>query len=199
MTNKISVAQFYDNFSVNYDETIKKPKSNVKYLNEAVKIFHQYNHYQGNILDIGCGTGLLSELLPGDFKYTGIDISAKMLDYAAKRGYKTIHKPIEKALPEIDSQSYDFVLSLSSLLFLEDAKTAIDHIYRIARQAILITFDEVTDEYLKSSVLQSYDHSKMAIENAIEDYFILGWFSSSQGIPIRTRMIYIEQKNLGNN
>ncbi len=61
-----------------------------------------------------------------------------MLEYATKRGYKTIHKPIETALPEINSKSYDFVFCLSSLHCVEDAKTAIEHIYRIARQAILI-------------------------------------------------------------
>ncbi len=74
-----------------------KGKSNAQHLNEAVKIFHRHNYYEGKILDIGCGTGFLSELLEGNFEYTGIDVSAKMLDYAAKRGYKTIQKPIEKA------------------------------------------------------------------------------------------------------
>ncbi|NEQ73906.1 MAG: class I SAM-dependent methyltransferase [Okeania sp. SIO2C9] len=194
MTNKISTEEFYDNFALKYDD-IAKARSNLKFHNEAVKIFHQYNHHQGTILDIGCGTGFISELLEGNFEYTGIDISAKMLDYAAKRGYKTIHKQIEKALPEIDSQSYDFVLSLSSLLFLEDAKTAMEHIYRIACQAILITLDEMTEEYIKSSIIQSYDHSKIVIENAIEDYFIVGWTSSNQGVDIRTRVAYIQQKN----
>ncbi|NEP82911.1 MAG: class I SAM-dependent methyltransferase [Okeania sp. SIO3B3] len=160
-----------------------------------LKIFQKYNHHQGSILDIACGTGLLSELLQGNFEYTGVDISGKMLDYAAKRGYKTIHKPIETALAEIDSQSYDFVFCLSSLHFVEDGKTAIEHIYRIARQAIIISLDEMTEEYIKNFVVPVYDHSKIAIEDAIEDYFIIGWTSSSQGVDIRTRMIYIEQKN----
>ncbi|MGD1805018.1 class I SAM-dependent methyltransferase [Dapis sp. BLCC M126] len=195
MVNKVSAEEFYDNHATKYDDIIKKPKSNVQDLNEAVKIFHQYNHYQGSILDIGCGTGLLSELLQGDFEYTGIDISANMLEYAAKRGYKTIHKPIEKALAEIDSHSYDFVFCLSSLYFVKDAQTAIEHIYRIARKTILISLTEATDEYTKNHVMWVYDHSKITIENAIEDYFIIGWTPPNTGIPIQTRMIYIEQKN----
>ena len=68
-----------------------------------------------------------------------------------------------------------------------------EHIYRIARQAILITIDEMKEEYIKNFVVPVYDRSKMVIKNAIEDYFIIGWVSSSQGIPIRTPMIYIEQ------
>ncbi|MGD1712377.1 class I SAM-dependent DNA methyltransferase [Dapis sp. BLCC M172] len=95
MSNKIYPEEFYDNYAVKYDDVAKK-KSNANLHNEVSKIFHQHNnnHNQGSILDIGCGTGLLSELLQGDFEYTGIDISANMLEYAAKRGYQTINKPI---------------------------------------------------------------------------------------------------------
>ncbi|NEO56778.1 MAG: class I SAM-dependent methyltransferase [Okeania sp. SIO3B5] len=195
MTNKISAEEFYDELSANYDDVLKDPKCNVQHLNEAAKIFHRYNYHQGSILDIGCGTGFLSELLQGNFEYTGIDISSNILDYAAKRGYKTIHKSIETALPEIDKNSYDFVFCLGSLLCVEDAKTAIEHIDRIARQAILISLDETTEEFIKNFAVPVYDHSKIVIENSIEDYFILGWTSPTTGIPIKTRMIFIEQKN----
>ena len=127
MLTKISPEEFYDEFADSYDDLTENPKFNAQHVKEAVKIFHRRNYQQGSILDIGCGTGKLSELLQGDFEYTGIDISAKMLDYAAQRDYKTIHKPIETALAEIDTQSFDFVFSLSSLLCVEDAATAIEH------------------------------------------------------------------------
>ncbi|NEO56777.1 MAG: class I SAM-dependent methyltransferase [Okeania sp. SIO3B5] len=194
MVNKISAEEFHDDYSAKYDD-LAKARSNLKFHNEAAKIFYQYNHHQGSILDIGCGTGFLSELLQGDFKYTGIDVSANMLDYAVQRGYKTIHKPIETALAEIDSQSYDFVFCLGLLYFVEDAQTAIEHIYRISRKAIIISINELTEEYIKNFIVPVYDHSKIALEDAIEDYFIIGWTSSSQGVDIRTRMIYIEQKS----
>ncbi|WP_287273217.1 MULTISPECIES: class I SAM-dependent methyltransferase [unclassified Okeania] len=137
----------------------------------------------------------MSQLLQGNFEYTGIDILAKMLEYATKRGYQTIHKPIETALPEIETNSYDFVFCLSSLHCVEDAQTTIEHLYRIARQAILISIDEATEQYIKNFVVPVYEHSKITIDNAMEDYFILGWTSPTTGIPIRTRMIYIEQKS----
>ena len=81
------------------------------------------------------------------------------------------------------------------MLFVEDAKTAIEHIYRIARQAILISLDETTEEYIKNFAVPVYDHSKITIKNAIEDYWIIGWTSPTTGIPIQTPMAYIEQKN----
>ncbi|NEQ73907.1 MAG: class I SAM-dependent methyltransferase [Okeania sp. SIO2C9] len=195
MVNKISAEEFYDDLAANYDDLLKDPKCNVQHLNKAAKIFHKYNYHQGSILDIGCGTGFLSELLQGNFEYTGIDVSSKILDYAAKRGYKTIHKSIETALPEIDRNSYDLVFCLGSLLFVEDTQTAIEHIYRIARQAILISLDETNEEYIKNCVVPVYDHSKITIENATEDYFIAGWTSPTTGIPISTRMIFIKKNN----
>ncbi|NEO80008.1 class I SAM-dependent methyltransferase [Moorena sp. SIO4G3] len=197
MSTKIAAEEFYDKFAANYDEVLKDPSCNAQHVYEAAKIFNRHNHHQGSVLDIACGTGFLSELLEGEFDYTGIDISSKMLDFAAKRGYKTIHKSIETALAEIDSKSYDFVFCLSSLLCVEDAATAIKHIGRIARKTSIISLDETTDEYIKNFVVPVYDHSKIAIENATEDYFIVGWTSPTLGITIRTRMIYIEQKSSG--
>ena len=195
MVNKISAEEFYDDYAPKYDDVLKDPKCNGQHVYEAAKIFHQYNYHQGSILDIGCGTGLLSELLQGNFEYTGIDISSKILDYAAKRGYQTIHRSIETALPEIEDNSYDFVFCLGSLLFIEDVKTAVEHIYRVARQAILISLDETTEEYIKKFAVPVYNHSKITVKNAIEDYFILGFTSSTTGISIRTRLIYIEQNS----
>ena len=194
MLTKISTEEFYDEFAPTYDETAKSSKVNAQHMNEAVKIFHKHNHQQGNVLDIACGTGSLSELLQGDFEYTGIDISAKMLDIAAQRSYKTIHKPIEPALAEIETQSFDFVFCLSSLQYIEDAATAIEHIRRIARKTILITVDEMTEEHNKHP-LSVYNHSTISVEDAIEDYFIVGWTSPSLKIPVRTRMIYIKQES----
>ncbi len=66
-----------------------------------------------------------------------------------------------------------------------------EHIYRMACKAILISLDELTEEFIKKFIVPVDEHSKIEIENAIEDYFILGWTSPTTGIPIRTRMIYI--------
>ncbi len=60
MLNKISPEEFYDNLAANYDDVLKDPKCNAQHPHEAAKIFHQYNHHQGSILDIGCGRGFLS-------------------------------------------------------------------------------------------------------------------------------------------
>ena len=191
MINKTSVEKFYDQFAHKYDDAINDSKSNVQYLNEAVKIFHKYNYSQGTILDIACGTGLLSELLQGDFEYTGIDISSKMLEYALKRGYKTIHQSLETAIENIDNNSYDFIFCLSALLFIENPHQAIKNMRRIARKSVLITIDEITEQYVKDLPIAGYNHSQISIEDTIEDYFIIAWTARNLDISIKTRMVYI--------
>lgn len=116
-----------------------------------------------------------------------------MLDLASRRGYRTIHKPIEEALSDIPDNSYDFVFALSSLQFVKDINETLSHIERIVRKTILLSLDEITEEYSHEFCVQTYDHSRVVIPNAKEDYTIRGWTSPTTGITIRTRMIYIEK------
>ncbi len=194
MTAKISPEEFYNKLASTYDTTSQDPRNNVQHLNEAIKIFQKYNsHNHGSLLDLGCGTGLLKESLQGEFEYTGIDVAKNMLDYASARGYKTIHKPIEKILPQISNSSYDFVFANGSLMFIRDIDSTLAHINRIARHSIVLTLDNLTPEFLNNATVTVYNHSQVSISNAKEDYTILGWISPTTKIPIQTRIIYIEK------
>ncbi|MGK7885618.1 MAG: class I SAM-dependent methyltransferase [Crocosphaera sp.] len=195
MLNKITPKDFYDSFASTYDATLDNSEVNACHLKEAAKIFQRHNtNIHGTVLDIGCGTGLLKDLFQErEFDYTGIDVSQKMLQYASSRGYRTIHEPVEVALPKIQDQSYDFVFALSSLLFVEDIHSILLHVDRIARQSILLSLDQLTDDYIRDVSLIAYNHSKVEISNAKEDYLIRGWTSPTTGITIQTRMIYIEK------
>lgn len=194
MSAKISPQEFYDKFASSYDAWLQDPTINIQHIYEAAKIFQTHNSSQsGSLLDVGCGTGLLKDLLQREFDCTGIDIAGNMLHYAAERGYKTIHKPTEEALPQIPDASYDFVFALSSLLFVEDIESALAHLNRIARQSVLVSLDSLSEDYIRSFAVAVYDHSQVAISHAKEDYLIRGWTSPTTGITIHTRMIYIEK------
>lgn len=171
MSTKISPQEFYDKVAPDYDAWLQDPKINVQHVHEAAQIFQRHNQsQQGSLLDIGCGTGLLKDLLQRGFDYTGIDIAGNMLQHAAGRGYQIIHKPTEEALPEIPNASYDFVFALSSLLFVKDIESALAHIHRIARQSIMLSLDSLPADYIRDFAVTVYDHSQVSIANAKEDY-----------------------------
>lgn len=194
MPNRISPEEFYDGFATDYDDTVNGSIVDAQNIKEAVKVFHKYNRdTSGSVLDLGCGTGLLKDQLHGNFDYTGIDVSNNMLDCASKRSYKIIHKSVEDALPEIPDSSYDFVFALSSLQFIKDIYSCLTHIKRVARRSIILSIDDLTENFLHKSKMECYNHSRVVIENAQEDYFIRGWISPTMGIVIQSRIVYIEK------
>lgn len=194
MITKKSAEEFFDGLAPTYDEVVISPQVNAQHVDEAAKLFQKYvRSTKGSILDIGCGTGLLKDSLPGEFDYTGIDISKNMLERAEQRDYSVIHEPVEEALAKLPDLSYDFVVALSSLLCVKDIQPVLANIERIARQSIILSLDEVTEEYKHNCVVPVYDHSELSFPQAKEDYFIQGWTSPTTGITIRTRMIYLKK------
>jgi ubiquinone/menaquinone biosynthesis C-methylase UbiE len=188
----MSPQEFYDSFAQSYDSVLDGSEVNVQYLHEAVQLFNKHHqNAAGTILDLGCGTGHLKELLQGEFQFTGIDVSSNMLYYAFKRGYAVNHISIEDALSEISSNSYDFVFALGALLFIEDIDASLAHIQRIARRAVVLSLDVLTPEYLETVKVAVYNHSQLLIPAAKENYVVRGWISPTTGVTVMTRMIYI--------
>ncbi|CAM9164892.1 unnamed protein product [Chrysoparadoxa australica] len=187
---------FYDKMAATYDEVIFGPVIEDQHFAEGVKLFlKRISETQGSILDVGCGTGLLKERLPRDFEFTGVDVSSEMLKRAAQRGYKVIHKPAEDALEEMADNSFDYVVALCSLSFVEDFPRVLANMQRVARKGIVLSIDRVEEGYRSQFAAKLYDHSDFEFQGAQDDYFIKGWTSSSTGIAIQTRMIYIPLSN----
>lgn len=100
----------------------------------------------GNVLDVGCGTGLSLDLA-GDVinwtKYLGIDVSAEMLKVARKKhkGYFFLECEADHFYP--DEEEYDTALCLFSIPYI--GKHAADAIYGCLRpgwQVICVCYDE---------------------------------------------------------
>lgn len=193
MTAKIPVKDFYNQFASTYDASFQSSQTNAQHLNEAAQIFNKYNsHSSGSILDLGCGTGLLKELLGENFQYTGIDLSENMLNYAKQRGYKIINQPLELILSQLPDSSYDFVFALGSLMFLTEINSAISNMKRIARKSVLFNLDCLSPEFIERANVNVYDHSDFFISNPRADYTTFGWTSPTTGISVQTRIIYLE-------
>lgn len=89
------------------------------------------------ILDLGCGTGVFTiDVMASGPTITGVDISQPMLRKAVMKTSKYAFTGIcadMRALPFADS-SFDKVLSMTALEFIEDAKQAIAEIDRVTRK-----------------------------------------------------------------
>ena len=83
--------------------------------------------YSDKILDVGCGTGLVSQLYP-NFDVTGVDISDGML---AQNPYHWIKAPAE-ALPFGDN-TFDFVVCRSLLHHLNDPRIGLKEMFRVLK------------------------------------------------------------------
>ena len=79
------------------------------------------------VLDVGCGTGFVSQLYP-NFDITGVDISKDML---ARNPYKWIEAPAE-ALPFPD-RTFDIVVCRSLLHHLQDPKKGLSEMVRVLK------------------------------------------------------------------
>ena len=77
-------------------------------------------------VEIGVGTGRFAQ--PLGIK-TGLEPSAKMAEIARERGIDVV-SGIAEALP-FDDESFDFVLMVTTICFVDDAKKALEEIYRI--------------------------------------------------------------------
>ena len=84
--------------------------------------------YQGTGLSIGVGTGRFAAPLGIQF---GLDPAAEMLTYAKKRGVDPV-LGIAETLPFMDD-SFDYALSVTTICFVDDARTMLREAKRILK------------------------------------------------------------------
>ena len=93
-----------------------------------------------NILDIGCGTGSILNILSEYGRVLGSDISETALSFCKKRGFTNLIKTSADDL-KLESESFDLVTAFDILEHLENDKKALREFYRVCRKGgnILIT------------------------------------------------------------
>lgn len=182
----------YDGVADEYEDLINSPKVDAKLVYSLEKIFNKYKIVEGSILDLGCGPGNLATSLGNSFEYTGIDISEKMLSKAKEKGYKVINGKIEQELKKIPDKSFDYVVSLSAVYFIQDIKSILFELDRVAIKGWIISLADITDSYAKYFSVHAplYNHTKFQISDLSEDITFIAWTSPFSGEEIKERMIF---------
>jgi SAM-dependent methyltransferase len=94
-----------------------------------------------SLLDVGCGTGFFTRALAAsiDGQATGVDINPEWVEYARRRdaGRASYEVADARALPYANA-SFDLVVSIAALCFIEEEVTAAREILRVARRRFAI-------------------------------------------------------------
>ena len=119
--DNVSFAEkLFDNFAETYDATLERLHPNI--INTFVKL---NGPLKGNILDLGCGTGLAGVTLKNEEnRFDGVDVSQQMLEIAkAKNVYdKLFHEDISSFLSHAKLNKYDMALAFDVFCYMGDLR-----------------------------------------------------------------------------
>ncbi len=126
--------KYYDAFSANYER--HRGKNDVggyhELLDELETEFVRRFGEGGEILEVGCGTGLILERIASFARRAeGVDLSDGMLALARQRGL-SVRQGSATALP-FDDQSFDLTCSFKVLAHVPEIETALAEMSRVTR------------------------------------------------------------------
>ncbi len=125
----------YDRFfETSFGATVKKLEGEL-----LLKVLSPFRG--GDLLEVGCGTGVWMEFLKknGFTEPVGLDLSMDMLLQAKKKGLKKLVNGTALKLPFPDD-SFDLTYFVTSLEFITDRKRALLEAARVSRKGILVAF-----------------------------------------------------------
>lgn len=146
-TDARAVETYYDDWADGYDDTLQSWQYRAP--DDAVSLLGPYLDAGTQVLDVGCGTGLLGSALRARANVTlhGLDISSASLEQATARGiYDQLlqHDLQEIPLPAADD-AYDVAASVGVLTYIADAETLLSDLCRAVRSGGVIAFTQRTD------------------------------------------------------
>ena len=151
-------AENYDTDNDNLLGTVSQP--------QCVKLVaKELEHKTAEMIDIGCGTGLVGEQLKalGFKNFDGIDISEKMLEFAKTRGYRKLQLgSLTKKLP-INDSVYDVTFCVGVFTHGHVKSDRISELIRITKPGGLICFtvnEGVFEEYGFKDTIVEYEKKK---------------------------------------
>jgi D-alanine-D-alanine ligase-like ATP-grasp enzyme/ubiquinone/menaquinone biosynthesis C-methylase UbiE len=142
----IKLSKTYDNFAESYDSQVSIHSNIPKLLNDIFKIYN----YNGTILDLGCGTGIVGKTLNkcGHSIYiTGVDISPKMME---KTNYDENYVGEIQNIPEkLEGRYFDHIICISVLHFLNNTvfEVMLMKMFKMATKSITISVENIPSKY----------------------------------------------------
>jgi predicted TPR repeat methyltransferase len=170
---KTLIEDVFDEYAPNFDSHLVETLNYIVPAN-LITLIRRFNENSGlDVLDIGCGTGLMGATIrPAARNLVGVDLSRRMLDKAKDRGIydELICKDISEFMEE-DPRDYDLVTSADVFVYVGDLSKIFKLAGRRLRQNGYFAFSvEATDaqDYVLSEAGR-YKHSKQYLNRLAMD------------------------------
>ena len=99
----------------------------------------------GELLDMGCGGGLLAPHVPPGYRHVGVDLSEAGLAIAAEHGVEAVHADVAR-LP-FDDASFDVVVAGEILEHVPDLAATVREATRVLRPGGTLIVDTIADTF----------------------------------------------------
>ncbi|MBC7195151.1 MAG: methyltransferase domain-containing protein, partial [Caldisericia bacterium] len=144
MSNK----EIFDDIANKYDLWFETPLGKKVFESEKRAIENLIDNGENKLaVDLGIGTGLFTQILrEKGYRVIGIDISEEMLKIAKNRGFKVYKGDLNDPL-FFESESIDFVFSMTSIEFLKNPEKLFREVNRILKKDgkfLLITLNSLS-------------------------------------------------------
>ena len=155
----------YEEWAKNYDTDNDNLLGTVSQPQCVKLVAKELEHKTAEMIDIGCGTGLVGEQLKalGFKNFDGIDISEKMLEFAKTRGYRKLQLgSLTKKLP-INDSVYDVTFCVGVFTHGHVKSDRVSELIRITKPGGLICFtvnEGVFEEYGFKDTIVEYEKKK---------------------------------------
>jgi len=142
LTNNKDIKQIYKKWSDRYDKDNDELLGTVSQPNSVNLLCGVSDDKNLEIVDIGCGTGLVGKFLQnkGYLYYDGLDISEEMLEIAKTRGYRHLSVgSLQNKLP-YENDTYDAVFCVGVFTHGHVNSNGLDELIRITKKDGFIIF-----------------------------------------------------------
>ncbi|ORX99125.1 glutathione synthetase ATP-binding domain-like protein [Basidiobolus meristosporus CBS 931.73] len=169
------VAREYDLIAHKYDAIVNA--SNIPKFLRSIALTYNYG---GRVLDLGCGTGLVGQIL-GEFGHrtemVGVDLSPNMISRA--NYHKKYVGAMQHIIQTFSDDSFDHIVSIGALHFLNNVvfKHTLLKMFDVATKSITIGIEDIPGVYnqhlIELGYPSIYSYNNQCIIDTIETP--LGW------------------------
>lgn len=181
-----NIQKLFDRLAPTYEGLIER--TGYQGLKIVKDMYEKNKIYTGTILDVGCGTGKLKDYLGDKFEYIGIDLSAKVLEEAKKKGFDIHAGKLEEELRNFTDKSIDHIVCVGVSGFIKNFDELVNEFFRVARETVLFSIEYVPGRQIADSKIyrqiQLYNHSKLPDANFTEvQRDVPFWQSDTGSVP----------------